>query len=82
MTLAKNTILDLSAEYARLKAELNSRANSLEFIAKELRNKTSTIDSFIEKFAHFMPNAQNVSQNAYEAHKNELVWQEYKIKET
>ena len=71
-TMLEHNLMDLAASYARLKEELQGRAETLEFVAKELKSRVATVDHFIEAIGKILPKAKDVADSAGKRHKKDM----------
>ncbi len=78
--MLEHNFLDLAGSYARLKAELAGRAETLEFVAKELKSRVATIDHFIDTIGKILPKAKDVADSAGKQHTKDVEFYNMMIK--
>ncbi|BCD63515.1 phage antirepressor protein [Nitratiruptor sp. YY08-14] len=78
--LLEHNVLDLAGSYARLREQLIGTAESLEYIAKNVRDRIETVDQFIKAIEKTLPKSKNVVKSATKHIKTQMQWQDVFVK--
>ena len=73
--LLEHNTLDLAGSYARLREQLIGTAESLEYIAKNVKERIEVVDHFIKAIEKTLPKSKNVVKSATKHVKTQMQWQ-------
>jgi len=78
--MLEHNLMDLAGSYARLKEELQGRAETLRFIADEMDKRIESVDYFLQNIYKLLPKAKDVADNASARHAKEMQWQNVELR--